>query len=225
MIRIFLLMLFSSAILSSADCKGQPKGKSVNEDIEWSHTWMINTNDRDLPRVLLIGDSHVEAYYQTVAEELKPVAYCCKFTTSRSLGDPILIDQLELIFKQYEFDVICFNNGLHGSAYSNEEYGSYLPVAYDLLKKHSHKSLIWVNTTASRKGDIPEEFTPFNDKVVIRNKLVGEFTSKNRIPLLNFNSLSLKHPEYYSEDGTHFNQTGIKAEAHLIAEKVREALK
>jgi hypothetical protein len=225
MIRTILLLLLSSCIFCKPDCRGQSKGKSVNETIEWSNTWMVNTNDSDLPRILLIGDSHVEAYYRSVADELKPVAYCCKFTTSRSLGDPILIDQLELIFKQFDFDVICFNNGLHGSAYSAEEYGTYLPAVFDLLKKHSRKSLLWINTTASRKSGNSKEFTPFNDQVIIRNKLVSEFTGRHGIPLIDFNSLSLNHPEYYSEDGIHFNQAGIAAEAHLIEEKVREALK
>jgi hypothetical protein len=225
MIRLFSLLLLNSAIFSCIDYKGKSNGKTVNETIEWSHTWMINTNDSNLPRVLLIGDSHVEAYYPIVADALKMAANCCKFTTSRSLGDPVLIDQLELVFQQYDFDVICFNNGLHGDAYGGEEYGRYIPVVYDLLERHCSKSLVWINTTASRKRENPKEFTAFNAKVIVRNKLVSDFTAKHKIPLIDFNSLSVSHPEYYSEDGIHFNQDGIKAEAGLIAEKVRALLK
>ena len=52
---------------------------------------MVSVNNHDLPRVLIIGDSHVERYYPLVAARLQDKAYCSKFTTSRSLGDPALI--------------------------------------------------------------------------------------------------------------------------------------
>ena len=106
------------------------KNVSISEGTEWSNTWMVATNKHDLPRVLIIGDSHVERYYQPVTNKLNKIAYCSKFTTSRSLGDPALIAQLKALFFSYKFDVITFNNGLHGVEYSDEQYNSYIPVVY-----------------------------------------------------------------------------------------------
>ena len=109
------------------------KNKSVSEDIEWSNMWMVSVNKMDLPKVLIIGDSHVERYYPVVAGKLLDKAYCSKFTTSRSLGDPALIEQLKTIFFSYKFDAICFNNGLHGIEYTDEEYSNYIPLVYKLF--------------------------------------------------------------------------------------------
>lgn len=225
MVKGLLLLLLITALISCNVYKSKPLGRTVNETIEWSNTWMVNTNDKDIPRVLLIGDSHVEAYYQKVADGLQSLAYCCKFTSSKSLGDPVLIDQLNLIFKQYDFDVICFNNGLHGGAYSEKQYGKFVPLVYDLLKKHSRKAIIWINTTATRNPEHLDEFTKFNNQVIARNKIVSDFTGAIAIPLLDSYLISASHADYYSKDGVHFNQAGINAEANMIIDKVKTFLK
>ncbi|MDP4197723.1 MAG: SGNH/GDSL hydrolase family protein, partial [Bacteroidota bacterium] len=49
--------------LGSCHTSKMTEGKIINEDIEWSHTWITGTNKTDLPHVLIIGDSHVEGYY------------------------------------------------------------------------------------------------------------------------------------------------------------------
>ena len=36
----------------------------VREDIEWSISYTFNANDRDTPRVLLIGDSICNGYHK-----------------------------------------------------------------------------------------------------------------------------------------------------------------
>jgi hypothetical protein len=192
--------------------------KSKSEDIEWSHMWMVSVNNHELPRVLIIGDSHVERYYPVVAEQLKEKAYCSKFTTSRSMGDPALIEQLKALFFSYRFDVICFNNGLHGVDYTDEEYSSFIPVVYSLFKKNNPDlKLIWVNTTARRIRENTGQFEEHNSGVINRNKAVENFTRENNIPLIDFYSLSINHPEYYENDGIHFNKQGVEDEAKTIS--------
>lgn len=93
------------------------EGVIINEDIEWSHTWIVNTNDTLLPKVLIVGDSHVDGYYSVVAKKLGTKVSCSKFTTSKSLGDPVFINQLESVLMLCDFDIISFNNGLHGADY------------------------------------------------------------------------------------------------------------
>jgi len=201
------------------------KKNSFSEGIEWSHTWMVSTNKHDLPRVLIIGDSHVEGYYQGVAEKLGNKVYCCKFTTSRSLGDPALIEQLKALFFSYRFDVICFNNGLHGVAYTDEQYNHYLPVVYRLFKKENPGlKLIWVNTTARRVGNNLSEFDKYNVAVINRNKAVEEFARLKNIPLIDYYSISVNHPDYYKNDGIHFNITGVEEEANLVATEILKVL-
>ena len=57
------------------DNKKSKKNVFISEGTEWSNTWMVATNKHDLPRVLIIGDSHVERYYQPVSGKLNKKAY------------------------------------------------------------------------------------------------------------------------------------------------------
>jgi hypothetical protein len=225
MFRFFVILLFVCVLAGCTTSKRYNDVTTVNETIEWTHSWMVNTNDKQLPRVLIIGDSHVEGYFKFIDENLKSIANCCRFTTSKSLGDPILIDQLELFFKQYDFDIICFNNGLHGKTYSIEEYGKYIPIVYEHLKDHSKKAIIWVNTTATRKPGNLNELSECNDQVLERNKLVADFANTHGILQVDFYSLSINNLDYYVADGTRFNQNGQKAEASLICQQVSQILK
>jgi hypothetical protein len=198
-----------------------PAEKSFSEDIEWSQTWMVSVNSQDLPKVLIIGDSHVERYYPAVAARLQNKAYCSKFTTSRSLGDPALMEQLKTIFFSFKFNVISFNNGLHGVEYSDEQYSRYIPDVYRLFTgSNPGVKLIWVNTTGRRVRDSIGVFDEYNRSVIIRNKSVENFTIANGIPLLDFYSLSVSHPEYYESDGIHFNKEGVEEEARNISDEI-----
>lgn len=87
------------------------------------------------------------------------------------------------------------------------------------------KAIVWVNTTAKRKPGHLNELLEFNDQVIARNKLVGDFSTANGIPILDFYSVSINNVDYYEDDGIQFIQAGIKAEVGLITEEVRQILK
>jgi len=199
--------------------------ESVSEPTEWSHTWIVNTNDSIMPKVLLVGDSHVEAYYSFVAKNLGTNISVSKFTSSRCLGDPFYIDQLELVLKQFQFDVISFNNGLHGKDYSEVQYKRDIPKVYDLFKKYSVKKVVWVNTTPVRNSDALDLLdSDFNNKVIERNRNVEKFTMKNNIPLVDLYSMGLNDPNLYKGDGVHFNVEGVKQEAQMVGEAIQEII-
>lgn len=226
-----LIMLFAIITISfnfGFQAAGQVKvhkNNSISEATEWSNTWMVSTTKNDLPRVLLIGDSHVERYYSVVAAKLNNKAYCCKFTTSRSLGDPALIEQLKALFFSYQFDVISFNNGLHGIDYTDEQYSSYIPTVYKLFKKSNPGvKLIWVNTTACRVGDNLDAFEQNNSSVINRNEAVKEFTKAKNIPLVDFYYPSSTHQDYYENDGIHFNKVGVEVQAKMLSVEISNAL-
>jgi hypothetical protein len=199
--------------------------RSISEDIEWCHLWMVSVNSNDLPRVLIIGDSHAERYYPRVTAKLNDRAYCSKFTTSRSLGDPALIEQLRSVFFSFRFNVISFNNGLHGAEYSTEQYSQYIPQVYKLFREaNPGVKLIWVNTTGSRMRDNFGLFNEYNHEVIKRNNSVENFAKENNVPLVDLYDLSVKHPEYYETDGIHFNKDGVDEEARYISDEIIKAL-
>lgn len=220
-----VFIIISYFMTSCASYKSVSKGTIINENIEWSSTWIVNTNDKVLPKVLLIGDSHVERYYGLVAKYLDPnKVSCSKFTTSKSLGDPLFIKQLESVLSLCTYDVVSINNGLHGADYKIEEYAKFVPIANKLLAKNVKKSLIWVNTTAIREAENVIKFAERNHQVIERNKFLTDFTKANNLMMVDFYSSTANKLEYYTNDGVHFNQGGVEEEATLITKKINQIL-
>ena len=143
---ILLIMLLAVNTVNAFSQHSKSK-----ETIDWSHTWIIKRADTSrIPRVLVIGDSHVERY-QPEVDKLKGKAIVNKITTSKSMGDPAFVKQLKVLLEHYEFDYIFFNNGLHGVDYTPGEYAADLPKVLNILKRHLKTGKIfWVNTTARR---------------------------------------------------------------------------
>ena len=224
---LLMLMCFFSLFFSIAGAQENSSADTyISENIEWTQSWVVSTNDHDLPRVLVIGDSHVNMYYPELQKQLSGKVYTCKYTTSRSLGDPVLIRQFSWFLNTYQFDIIAFNNGLHGKAYSLDQYRSSIPEVYELLQKTNPEAkLIWINTTARRVRNHIGRLDMLNAQVVERNRVVSEFTSQKDIPVVDSYSLSYDHPEFYLPDGIHFNKEGIKEEALGVASEIVKVLK
>src|SRR5258705_13861017 len=86
----------------------------ARESIEWCDIWISHANETNLPRVLLIGDSITRDYYPEVEKHLVGKAYVARLATSRFLTDPVLAKEIALVLEGTKFDVIHFNNGMHG---------------------------------------------------------------------------------------------------------------
>jgi beta-galactosidase len=97
-------------------------GPAMREGIEWSMIRHMNANQVTLPRVLLVGDSIVGGYSYQVSKRLEGVASVSWYMTSHCMGDPEFDREIDLVLAQRDYDVIYFNNGLHGSLFSNEQY-------------------------------------------------------------------------------------------------------
>src|ERR1700733_12110149 len=115
-----------SCFLIALLCLGQAR-RMVTEKIEWTYSDQPATANPALPNVLLIGDSITRAYYPAVAKNLDGNANCYYFATSASIGDERLPHQLAEYYKMIgvSFDVVHFNNGMHGWGYSEGEYAQY----------------------------------------------------------------------------------------------------
>lgn len=209
------LFVFSVASFSQAK-----PSQSRNESIEWSHSWIIEKPDSsELPSILLIGDSHVERYFPVVNKNLDGKIIVSKITTSKSMGDPYLIKQLDVLIARAKFDIIFFNNGLHGVSYTPQEYAKYIPVVYKLLVRNNPKvKIVWINTTARRIAGDLENFDRYNDDVNKRNEFVDKFCKSKNISMLDFSSLSINNQNYYTNDGIHLNPEGVNAQAEMITD-------
>ena len=90
----------------------------AREAIEWCDIWISHANETSLPRVLLIGDSIVRDYYPEVEKRLAGKAFVGRLATSRFVADPVLLKEIETVLDGTKFDVIVFNNGMHGWQHS-----------------------------------------------------------------------------------------------------------
>lgn len=199
--------------------------KVFNERIEWTDTWVVEANKHDLPRVLVIGDSHVNAYYPVVADLLKNKAYTSKFTSSKCAGDPVYIEQLKWFLKSYKFDIISFNNGLHGSDVPLDQYTKGLKDVYQLFKEYQPDAkLVWVNTTSRRIANNTIELDSLNQQVINRNKALTNFAKEHKIPVVDSYTLSINHPEFYRTDGIHFIQAGVNEEAKGVESQIIQVI-
>jgi hypothetical protein len=218
-------------LLISISCQ-RPKTQNndvadpVREDIEWLNVWLPHTNDTLLPRVLLIGNSITQSYSQGVTDLLKDKAYVGQLTTSKSLGDPALIAEVSLILQQATFNVIHFNNGLHGWGYTEEEYANSFPQLIQTLKEYAPSAtLIWASSTPFRSGEGMVGFDPLTERVKERNKIALEAISGHGIAINDLFASAELHPEYYTGgDGVHLNKDGVNALAAQVASVIEQAL-
>lgn len=198
----------------------------TRESIEWADIWIPDANGTTLPRVLLIGNSIMRGYYPQVAEKLKGKASVARLATSKSLGDPVLLAEVALVLDQCRFDVVHFNNGLHGAAYSNEEYGKSFPELVAVIRKHAPKAkLIWATTTPTRTTGNVSAIGEGTKRVQARNKIAEGIVTKEGIAVDDLYGLVKDHAEYWSGDGVHFNSKGIAVEAEQVARCIADNLR
>lgn len=198
----------------------------AREAIEWADVWIPDANGTTLPRVLLIGDSITRGYYPQVIEKLKGKASVARLATSKSLGDPVLLAEVALVLDQARFDVVHFNNGLHGFGYSEEEYGKAFPELVATIRRHAPKArLIWGTTTPMRQSGKLEIFAAGTKRVDARNKIAQEIVAKEGIAVDDLHALVKDHAEYWSGDGVHFNGKGTAAQAEQVSRRILESLR
>jgi lysophospholipase L1-like esterase len=203
----------------------QTADRIVRERIEWCDIWIPSADESKLPRVLLIGDSITRGYYPRVEQGLTGKASVARLTTSKSLGDPALLAEVEMVLKQYPWDVIHFNNGMHGWGYTEQEYGAAFPKLVALLRKDAPKAkLIWANTTPVRVSGKLDQIEARTDRVKVRNRITAEIAAKEKIPVDDLFSLLENRPEFYSQDGVHSNGAGIEAEGAQVVASVTPLL-
>jgi hypothetical protein len=191
------------------------------ENIEWTDVWFPNSNDHDLPRVALIGDSITRAYFTAVETNLKGKAYCARIATSKAVGDPALATQLATFLPEAKFDVVHFNIGMHGWAYSEEEYREYLPELLAAIRKGAPGAkLVWASTTPVRKDKAPG---PSNERIAARNRIAREYFSKQGIPVDDLYAAIAEHADLHSDD-VHFKPEGSAILAASVAASVEKLL-
>lgn len=221
-----LPLCLAAGFASDAADKPAP-APPARESIEWCDIWISHANETNLPRVLLIGDSIVRDYYPEVEKRLAGKAFVGRLSTSRFVADPVLLKEIESVLDGTKFDVIVFNNGMHGWQHTEAEYRKAFPKFIKTIRSHAPKArLIWATTTPLRDGkdvtyDTKAEYS--DERIAARNTLAAEVVAAQKIPTVDLNAAVRGHPELHS-DNVHFNGQGSQILAAQVSAAVEKLL-
>jgi len=210
--------------LTVGQLNAAPPGR---EAIEWCDIWISHAIETNLPRVLLIGDSIARDYYPEVEKRLAGKVFVARLATSRFVSDPVLLKEIELVLNQEKFNVIHFNNGMHGWQHSEAEYQKAFPKLIATIRAQAPRAkLIWATTTPLRDGkavtyDTKAEYS--NERIAARNVLAAEVVEAQRIPTVDLNAAVRGHPEFHS-DNVHFNGQGTQILAAQVSAAIEKLL-
>lgn len=222
--KLTALTAIATGLVITAPAQSEP---SSRESIEWCDIWVSHANETNLPRVLLIGDSITRAYYPEVEKRLTGKAYVARLSSSAFISDPALEQQIIMVLSQYKFDVIHFNNGMHGWDHDEQEYNEAFPKFLATIKAHAPSAkLIWANTTTLKISPNlpPDNGTQATDeRIATRNEIALKYIQPDGIEVDDLNSLVKGHPEYHS-DNVHFNEQGVTLEAAQVASQIKKLL-
>jgi hypothetical protein len=218
--KYFLLTVSLATGLASTILPADPKPTPPSrEAIEWCDIWISHANETNLPRVLLIGDSIVRDYYPEVEKLLAEKAFVARLATSRFVADPVLLKEIGLVLDGTQFDVIQFNNGMHGWQHSEAEYQAAFPALIQSIQARApNAKLVWATTTPLRDGksvtyDTKAEYS--DERIAARNAIAAEIVARKEIPTIDLNEAVRGHPEFHS-DNVHFNGQG----SHILAARI-----
>jgi lysophospholipase L1-like esterase len=220
-IAIFTAVLSFGVALHAAPSELPP---SARESIEWCDIWISHANETNLPRVLLIGDSITRDYYPGVEKRLEGKAYVARLSTSRFASDPVLRQEIALVLDNTKFDIIHFNNGMHGWQHSEEEYREAFPKIVETIRSHAPRAKLICATTTPLKESKPANPSQASDeRIAARNAIALECIKAQGIAVDDLNAPMLGHPDYHS-DNVHFNNQGIQIQAAQVAAHIEPLL-
>jgi hypothetical protein len=227
MIRPGLAIMLMSAFLLTGRAADSQYPSAGFESIEWCDLWISHANETNLPRVLLIGDSITRAYYPEVEKNLAGKAYVGRLASSAFISDPILLKEIAMVLDQYKFDVIHFNNGMHGWQHSEAEYEKAFPKFLKVIQAHApHAKLIWANTTplkVSPETPAGDQTVATDERIAARNVIASRLAQAKGISVDDLNTPMRGHPEYHS-DNIHFGNQGIAIQAAQVAATIEPLL-
>ena len=217
MSKLVLVVLFVAGLASGAGAAPVEKLASSYESIEWCDIWISHANETNLPRVLLIGDSITRDYYPLVEKGLEGKAYVARLATSRFISDPVLLEEIALVLDNTKFDVIHFNNGMHGWQHTEAEYKTAFPKLLEMIRAHAPDAkLVWATTTPLKQSQSRNPSDLSDQRIAARNAIALACLQGKDVIVDDLNALVRGHPEYHS-DNVHFNTQGIRIEADQVA--------
>ena len=121
-----------------------------HENVEWSTAYAFGLTDetKDLPRVLLVGDSICHGYQEGVRQRLKGKVNVSYWVSSYCATSAAYLPLLTIYLDEAKYDVIHFNNGLHSLKTPTVEWAKGFKAALELIRrKQPEAKIVWCTST------------------------------------------------------------------------------
>ena len=195
-----------------------------HENTEWSTSYAYHLTDanKDLPRVLLVGDSICQGYQSKVREKLEGKANVTYWASSYCVTSANYLKFLGIYLDEAPYDVVHFNNGLHSTDSNVTDYTNMLSAAFALIKaKQPDAKIVWATSTPINTAN-----ETWAGKVVTLNTAAadavadaGGISTNDLYALMN----PLDRGTYWV-DTHHYTSAGYELLASQIVEKVTAAM-
>lgn len=192
------------------------------EHIEWTQYWAEECTS-DKHRVLMIGDSISVGYRSEVNRQLPDTLSIAAHSTSKAVDNPWFTEEIAMNIRQHAFayDIVTFNNGLHGFHLNAAEYEAGMRAAADALRKLLPEAKLYlVLSTPITENGKPDTLSEKNGIVTERNAVVTRIAEELGLPVIDLYSTVLGKAELRSADGYHYNGEGYRILAEEIVRNI-----
>jgi hypothetical protein len=159
--RVVLLAGVGAAAAVGAQDETCPVNPNVrgHENIEWSIGYAFHLTDanKDLPRVLLVGDSICNGYQGEVQRLLNGRMNVSYWVSSYCVTSPGYLRLLAFYLDEAKYDVIHFNNGLHSLGTPTAAYAAGLEQALKLMREKQPQAMLILATSTPLKDSARTE--------------------------------------------------------------------
>ena len=191
-----------------------------HENTEWSISYAYHLTDakKNLPRVLLVGDSICQGYQGKVRAKLEGKANVTYWASSYCVTSPGYLRLLAFYLDEAEYDVVHFNNGLHSCETPVADYEKSYRAALQLVKKKQPKAkLVLASSTPlnTENAAMAEKVAALNAAARRAAESAGGIAENDLYSLAN----PLDRKAYWV-DTHHYTSDGYELLASQVVEKV-----
>lgn len=181
-----------------------------------------------LKNALLIGDSVMNGFHQSVIDSLKNIANVDYWLTPKHLNSEHLFSDLRKVISSTEYDVIQFNIGLHGWPEGRIKDHEYVPLlekyVQTLIENAKSAKLIWASTTPVTEQDKAELNKEINPTIIQRNEWAADVMKKYNIAINDLYGLVSAKLHLARLDRFHWNAGGYELMAIQSIEFITKEL-
>ena len=193
-----------------------------HENIEWSIAYAYGLTDatKDLPRVLLVGDSICNGYQAGVRGLLNGKMNVSYWISSYCVTSEAYLPLLAIYLNEAKYDVVHFNNGLHSLSTPTVAYEKGVRKALELIrKKQPEAKIIWCSSTPLANDDKTAKCRELNAAAAKVVAQLGDIATNDLFALLD----PLDRAANWSDE-FHHRQAARKMESEQVSASVLSAL-